>query len=87
ATCASPFSRNRRVGEQLGKGAALEDALREVGQIAEGVPTTSAAVELARQQDVDMPIATQMHAVLFEGKDPRRAVLDLMKRELKAESA
>jgi glycerol-3-phosphate dehydrogenase (NAD(P)+) len=85
ATCASPFSRNRRLGEQLARGLPLEQALREVGQLAEGVPTTRAAVELARQHGVDMPIASQMHAVLFEGKDPRQAVLDLMQRELKPE--
>jgi glycerol-3-phosphate dehydrogenase (NAD(P)+) len=85
ATCASPLSRNRRLGEALAAGRGLEEAQREVGQLAEGVPTTRAAVELARQVGVEMPIAQQMHAVLFEGKAPRDAVLDLMQRELKAE--
>jgi len=85
ATCASPLSRNRRLGEALASGRGLAEAQREVGQLAEGVPTTRAAVELARQAGVEMPIAQQMHAVLFEGKDPRNAVLDLMQREPKAE--
>jgi glycerol-3-phosphate dehydrogenase (NAD(P)+) len=49
------------------------------------VPTTRAAVALARHAAVEMPIAQQMHAVLFEGKDPRQAVFDLMQREPKAE--
>jgi glycerol-3-phosphate dehydrogenase (NAD(P)+) len=85
ATCASPLSRNRRLGEALAAGRNLAEAQREIGQLAEGVPTTRAAVELARRHNVDMPIAQQMHAVLFEGKDPRQAVLDLMQREPKAE--
>ncbi len=85
ATCASPLSRNRRLGEALATGRGLAEAQREVGQLAEGVPTTRAAVELARQAGVEMPIAQQMYAVLFEGKDPRDAVLDLMQREPKAE--
>ncbi len=85
ATCASPLSRNRRLGEALAGGRGLADAQRHVGQLAEGVPTTRAAVELARGAGVEMPIAQQMHAVLFEGKDPRQAVYDLMQREPKAE--
>jgi glycerol-3-phosphate dehydrogenase (NAD(P)+) len=85
ATCASPLSRNRRLGEALSSGRGLAEAQREVGQLAEGVPTTRAAVALARHAAVEMPIAQQMHAVLFEGKDPRQAVFDLMQREPKAE--
>lgn len=85
ATCASPLSRNRRLGEALAGGRGLAEAQREIGQLAEGVPTTRAAVELARHAGVEMPIAQQMHAVLFQGKNPRDAVLDLMQRELKAE--
>jgi glycerol-3-phosphate dehydrogenase (NAD(P)+) len=85
ATCASPLSRNRRLGQALASGLGLAEAQRQLGQVAEGVPTTRAAVHLARQTGVDMPIAEQMHAVLFEGKDPRKALLDLMQREPKAE--
>ena len=85
ATCSSPLSRNHRLGERLAAGRALAEAQAELGQVAEGVPTTRAAVELARAQNVDMPIAEQMHAVLFEGKDPRQGLLDLMQREPKPE--
>lgn len=87
ATCASPLSRNRRLGEALATGRGLAEAQHELGQVAEGVPTTKAAVELARAKGVEMPIAQQMYEVLFEGKDPRQAVLDLMQREPKAELA
>ncbi|MHB8621130.1 MAG: NAD(P)H-dependent glycerol-3-phosphate dehydrogenase, partial [Chloroflexota bacterium] len=85
ATCASPFSRNRRLGEMIARGVSWQDAQRELGQVAEGVPTTRAAVALARQSGVELPIAEQVHAFLFEGKDPRDAVMDLMQREPKPE--
>lgn len=84
-TCASPLSRNHRVGIGLGLGAKLEDVLNEIGQVAEGVPTTRAAYRLARQLDTPMPITEQMHQVLFEGKPPQVAVADLMNREPKDE--
>lgn len=85
ATCASPLSRNRRLGEALAAGRGLAEAQREIGQLAEGVPTTKAAVELAAEHGVEMPIAQQMYEVLFAGKDPHQAVYDLMQREPKAE--
>ncbi|MDE3076768.1 MAG: NAD(P)-dependent glycerol-3-phosphate dehydrogenase [Chloroflexota bacterium] len=85
ATCASPLSRNRRLGERLARGESWQQAQRELGQVAEGVPTTRAAVALSRSVGVEMPIAEQMHAVLFEGQDPRAAVLELMRREPKGE--
>jgi glycerol-3-phosphate dehydrogenase (NAD(P)+) len=85
ATSASPLSRNHRLGQALASGQGAAEAQRQLGQVAEGIPTTRAAVHLARQAGVDMPIAEQMHAVLFEGKDPRQALLDLMQREPKAE--
>jgi glycerol-3-phosphate dehydrogenase (NAD(P)+) len=85
ATCASPLSRNRRLGEALASGRGLAEAQRQVGQLAEGVPTTRAALALARQAGVEMPIVEQMFAVLFEGKEPRQGMLDLMQREPKAE--
>ena len=85
ATCASPLSRNRRLGEALVRGESWQAAQARLGQVAEGVPTTRAAVALARRAGVEMPIAEQMHAILFEGRSPRAAVLELMQRELKAE--
>lgn len=86
-TCASPHSRNRTVGERIGKGETLPDILASMSMVAEGVTTTAAACQLAERHGVELPIAGQMREVLFEGKDPRRAVADLMTREPKAEGA
>lgn len=85
ATCASPLSRNRRLGLGVAKGGALDDIMREIGQVAEGVPTTRAAYNLARKRDTPMPITEQVYQVLFEGKSPQAAVADLMTREPKEE--
>ena len=87
ATCSSPFSRNRRTGEQLARGGLLETIQAELGGVAEGVPTTRAARRLARRLGVEMPITELMYAVLFEGKDPREASLELMARDPKHELA
>lgn len=84
-TCASPLSRNHRVGIGLGRGAGLDDVLRAIGQVAEGVPTTRAAHRLAATTGIAMPITQEMHRVLFEGKSPHTAVDDLMSREPKDE--
>jgi len=81
ATCASPLSRNRRVGLGLGQGRKLDEIMRDLGQVAEGVPTTRAAYDLARRQGTPMPITEQVYEVLFEGKSPKSAVTDLMSRE------
>lgn len=80
ATCASPLSRNRHVGFELGQGRALSDIQATMVGVAEGVATTRAALLLARQHQVEMPIVEQMHAVLFESKDPQRAVDELLAR-------
>ncbi|MGC8842512.1 MAG: NAD(P)H-dependent glycerol-3-phosphate dehydrogenase [bacterium] len=85
ATCASPLSRNRRLGELIAKGKSLEEAKKEIGQVAEGEPTTKAAYNLALCLGVEMPITYEIYNVLFRGKDPRQAVIDLMTRPLKAE--
>ena len=80
-TCCSRHSRNRSVGEAIGRGAKLEDVLAGMKMVAEGVFTSKALFgPEADLGDVSMPIAEQVHAVLFEGKDPREAVLDLMSR-------
>jgi glycerol-3-phosphate dehydrogenase (NAD(P)+) len=82
ATCCSKHSRNRSVGEQIGRGESLETILGRMKMVAEGVWTTKALFgpesEIA---GVSMPIAAEVHAVLFERKDPRDAVSDLMRRE------
>jgi len=81
-TCCSKHSRNRAVGEAIGRGEKLVDVLRRMEMVAEGVWTTKALFgPEAELGGVAMPIASEVHAVLFEGKDPREAVLDLMRRE------
>ena len=84
-TCTSMHSRNRRAGILLGKGKALEEVLKEVGMVVEGVNTAEAAYELSKKYDVSMPIVKEANRILFEGKNPREAVNDLMTREKKAE--
>lgn len=84
-TCTGELSRNRRVGIELSRGRRLEDILSELAMVAEGVSTARAAHALARRTGVEMPIVAEVHAVLFEGRDPRTAVESLMVREPKAE--
>jgi glycerol-3-phosphate dehydrogenase (NAD(P)+) len=84
-TCMSRKSRNRYVGEQIGKGNKLEEILRDMMMVAEGVRTAQAAYRLAQQHGVEMPITTEVHRVLFENKDAKQAVNDLMTREAKRE--
>jgi glycerol-3-phosphate dehydrogenase (NAD(P)+) len=85
ATCTSRLSRNRRAGEQIGRGVPLDAVLAQSPQVVEGVPATRAALALARRYGVSMPIAEQTHAVLFEGRDPRHALAELMARDPTAE--
>jgi glycerol-3-phosphate dehydrogenase (NAD(P)+) len=87
ATCASPLSRNRRVGAELARGRSLPEIQAGMSQVAEGVFTTRAARELGTRLGVEMPITDQMHAILFEGKSPLAAIADLMRREPKHELA
>lgn len=84
-TCASRLSRNRGVGERLGRGEKLEAILQGMAQVAEGVWTCRAALDLARELGVDVPITEQVVAVVHEGKDPRAAVQALMTRDPKRE--
>ncbi len=85
-TCMSRHSRNRHVGEQLGKGRKLADIQQEMGLVvAEGVTTTKGAFQLARQADVSTPIIDEVHAALYQDKDPRQAARDLMTRDPKPE--
>lgn len=84
-TCASSASRNHYVGEHIARGFTLEQIQSTMLQVAEGVPTTVAARTLAQKMGVEMPIAEQVYRVLFEGKNPREAVYDLMTRSAKPE--
>lgn len=79
-TCISPYGRNRAVGIRIGRGETLDQILADMRQVAEGVRTTRSAYQLAARHEVEMPITREVHAVLFEGKDPRTAVRDLMLR-------
>ncbi len=84
-TCTSMHSRNRRAGILLGKGEPLEKVLAEVGMVVEGVNTAGAAYELGKRYGVSMPIVEEANKILFEGKNPRLAVTDLMTRDKKPE--
>jgi glycerol-3-phosphate dehydrogenase (NAD(P)+) len=84
-TATGDLSRNRKLGRALGQGKSLEEAVRETVMVAEGVRTTRAACALAERARVEMPIAEQMRAVLYEGRAPREAVDALMIRSLKRE--
>jgi len=77
-TSTGSLSRNRTVGYQIGLGRKLSEILKEMNMVAEGVQTTRAAHHLAQKHGVRMPIVQQVYSVLFEDKDPRRAVTDLM---------
>lgn len=85
ATCSSPLSRNRFVGQELAKGRRLSEVLSALEGTAEGVTTTVAARERARQLGVEMPITEQVYQVLFGGRSVREAVPALMGREPKHE--
>jgi len=85
ATCVSTRSRNHKVGVELGKGRKIDDIIADMNMVAEGVKTTRAVLSLADQHGVEMPIATQVGRVLYDGAGPREAVLALMTREAKSE--
>ncbi len=85
ATCLSRHSRNRYVGEQIGRGRSLEDILDEMTMVAEGVKTSSSVKVLSEKQSVEMPICDAVYESLYEGLDPKEAVNRLMTRELGSE--
>jgi len=85
ATCLSKHSRNRYVGEELGKGRKLDEILSEMKMVAEGVKTAKSVVQLRNKYKVPMPIASAMEAVLFHNADPKVKVKELMTRDLKKE--
>jgi len=84
-TCTGDLSRNRTVGLKLGKGQLLDQILDEMSMVAEGVKTTKSVYHLAKEQHVEMPILEQVYRILYEDKDCRTAVNDLLGRDLKAE--
>jgi glycerol-3-phosphate dehydrogenase (NAD(P)+) len=84
-TCASMHSRNRRAGILMGQGKSMQEAMEEVQQTVEGVYSAKAGLELARKYNVSMPIIEQINLVLFENKNAKEAVKELMQRDKKAE--
>jgi glycerol-3-phosphate dehydrogenase (NAD(P)+) len=85
ATCTSPLSRNRTVGEQLGKGRTLEEIIGEMRMVAEGVKSSRSILDLAVKHDVDMPITEQVVHVVHDGMTPKDMLRNLMSRGAKAE--
>lgn len=84
-TCMSKHSRNRYVGEQLGRGRKLKEILKSMNMVAEGVETTKSVTQLAGKYKVETPIANEVYKILFEDKDPIMATTDLMNRDMKFE--
>jgi glycerol-3-phosphate dehydrogenase (NAD(P)+) len=84
-TCTGDLSRNRQVGMQIGQGRTLAEVLSGMTMVAEGVKTTKAVHDMARDLGVELPITEQVHAMLYEDKDPEIAVRELMNRPLKDE--
>jgi len=85
ATCISSQSRNRYVGEQLGRGRAIGEIIDEMSMVAEGVKTAAVVMELAEQYGVEMPIAEQVYAVLNEGRTAEEAYRGLLGRAYRHE--
>lgn len=84
-TCSSKHSRNRYVGEQIGKGRKLNDVIASMNMVAEGVETTKSSYLLAKNLGVDAPIINEVYEVLFNDKSPHDAIDDLMTRDIKPE--
>jgi glycerol-3-phosphate dehydrogenase (NAD(P)+) len=84
-TCTSMHSRNRRAGILIGKGASMEKASEDVGMVVEGIKATRAFYELKEKLQISMPITDVLYKVLFEGKDPKYGVYELMSRNKKDE--
>jgi glycerol-3-phosphate dehydrogenase (NAD(P)+) len=85
ATCFSQLSRNRRVGEKLGRGETLQQISASTHMVAEGIPTAKSAYECARKLQIETPIIDQIYSVLYEEKPPDQAMHELLGRDPKAE--
>jgi len=84
-TCTSELSRNRTVGFKLGQGMKLDEILKDMRMVAEGIKTAKAAYQLSVREGVEMPIIEQVYRVIYEGKKPKDAMKELMTRDLKSE--
>lgn len=85
-TCLSQHSRNRKVGQAIGEGKTLDQVLSEMKMVAEGVKSAKSVHQLRQKYEVNMPICEAIYQILFEGKDPKKSVTDLMTRELRLEN-
>ncbi|MFC1535346.1 NAD(P)H-dependent glycerol-3-phosphate dehydrogenase [Thermodesulfobacteriota bacterium] len=84
-TCTGDLSRNRNVGLKIGQGMSLEEITKGMDMVAEGIKTSISAFQLAKKTEVEMPIIRQVYEILYQGKDPRIAVKELMTRVLRKE--
>jgi glycerol-3-phosphate dehydrogenase (NAD(P)+) len=84
-TCISPMGRNRSLGQRIGAGATVKEAIAATASVVEGVDTCKSVIDLARKYGVDMPITEAVYQVLFQGKSVKTAIEELMTRKLKAE--
>ena len=84
-TCMSKHSRNRYVGEQIGKGKKLKDVLKKMQMVAEGVETCRSVYQLSQKHKIETPIVNAVYEILFEDRDPIKATYELMTRDMKAE--
>jgi len=85
-TCLSQHSRNRKVGQAIGEGKTLDQVLSEMKMVAEGVKSAKSVHQLRQKYEVNMPICEAIYQILFEGKNPKKSVTDLMARELRLEN-
>ena len=85
-TCLSRHSRNRQLGEAIGKGRSLKEITSEMNMVAEGIYTAKSVHQLRLKHNVEMPIHEAIYKVLFEDKEPRTSVMELMKRKLSEEN-
>lgn len=84
-TCLSEHSRNRKCGYLIGQGVPVEEAIKQVGMVVEGVNATRAAKKIVEKYNVETPIIDATYSVLFEGKNPKETVVELMTRKKKSE--
>ena len=84
-TCSSEHSRNRMAGYYMGQGMSMEDAMKKVKQVVEGVNSAKAALALSKEYKVEMPIVEQVNEVLFNGKSSKEALNDLLIRDKRIE--
>ena len=84
-TCTGDLSRNRMVGLKIAKGIPIEEIVSSMKMVAEGIKTSMSAYNLAKKMGIQMPITAEVYNIIYKGKDPRKAVKDLMTRQLKVE--